>query len=195
MQIHRIALYILVSASLPGCSGWKWYYERDLRAVRGRLETIPGVTVKTLGGNEDITLEDIFATIEVAGKGELVLGDLTPRSFESGGQFILHRIGRQSPRYAGYGLVGVYITATGQPVKSLVHGSSLAFGSRNDLAELMPVRVTRVQDLIENFEIIQAALLNWPRCPEYFERSTSDRLEYRLCAEDRPEAYVYPPLK
>ena len=44
-------------------------YWAEFNDVKNQLESIPGVEIKYLGYNEDITLEDIHARIQVKDKG------------------------------------------------------------------------------------------------------------------------------
>lgn len=193
MNSKATAIALLLVFNSVGCSAWNWYYERDLREVRRRLESIPGVVVKSIGGNEDLTLEDIFATVEIAGPRELSLGYVTSKSFELGGGFFVRHIGTMSPRYTSYGHQGVYESATGRAVRSHAYGSGLPFGSAGEFVELVPVRVARIQDVIQHAELLETTLKQWPRCPAYFEPpKTPDAKRYRLCVTE-PGTHIYPP--
>ena len=83
----KFTLFLILFPGLPLL--WAWYtfvgpgYWAEFNDVKNQLESIPGVEIKYLGYNEDITLEDIHARIQVKDKGTMTLYSLTRESFKN----------------------------------------------------------------------------------------------------------------
>lgn len=169
-------------------------YEGQLSDIRERASAIPGVSVIQVGGSrEEFGMDSIYAFMRVADRGTLRVGNVTPESFEAGGSFIIYQVGSQFPAFTSYGYLGA--RETGREVQSLGFGTGIpVLGQAEDLRELLPVRVERVQDVVEHFREIEIALARWPRCPAFFEHR-SHRVCYRLCVatDDRYTISDKPP--
>lgn len=59
---------------------WRISYRWELQRIERGLNEIRGIRVVKIWGNEDITLEDIGAEIEVVGKGSLTFFNLEAAS-------------------------------------------------------------------------------------------------------------------
>ena len=105
MSKRKIFLAIAVIVSVPIAAlgvfivWWHLTYYDELNYIKEELQKIPGVTLVRANGVKDVTLEDIWAEVEVCGKGRLDLFALTRASVTSGDNIRIGRIGDLLPRY------------------------------------------------------------------------------------------------
>jgi hypothetical protein len=178
---------LLPLAAIAG--GYRWVYFRELRIVTAALNSTPDVKVLSAWGNEDLTLEDIWADIEVHGSHKVILFALEKSSFESGGDFCLARIDNYAIRYKAY---GDFVWGADGLRKGSSLSNRICFGAENEFAPLVPVKIDKVQDLIGSVEEIKGVLAGWPRCPGFLEFE-STKARYRLCTTQDVAVGEYPP--
>jgi len=174
MKVRKTILVtaaIVVLLSLMGAT-WIWYncfgpgYYSELRAVVAEFWNIPGVEVRGADGNHDITLEHIWATVHVAGKGRMTFLALTTESFKAGEHVQLSEIGPYRFEVNGTGYVGVVKSATGEPVRSQFYCEWIDIGPKGECAQVLPFSVRSVPEAIARFDDICAALSTWPLKPD-----------------------------
>lgn len=177
---HRPRLALLVAFgtcfALAAYAVWKVQLDRygELHAVEDRLRAVAGVALIRTWGNEDVTFEDIGATVEVHGKGPVVFGNLELASFEGRKPFHVGEIGALRVLSCGWGHLGVYKEATGERVKSLAVGSGFTVGSGGEFTSLFPFPVQTPVDVIKHYDDINEVLSTWPRAPAFRELRTKE---------------------
>lgn len=181
-RLAGIALCLMAFVGVGCDSACNVVYERQLAHIRELADAMPGVSViEVSGSREELGMDHIQATLHIAGQGSLRVGELTPQSFRAGGSFVIFQVGNYFPVATKYGYFGD--SAIGLDVERLRWGSGGGIGRYGHLAELLPVPVTRVQDVVEHFQEIHQSLARWPKCPEFFEHRAG-RVCYRLCIAD-----------
>ncbi len=187
MKIHRptLILVAVLASTQIGCPVWRWYYERELRAVRAHLEAIPAVRVLGMGANEDLVLENISARVNIDGNGTLTLTQLNTTSFASGGRFGVKEVCGLYLHWTGYGYFGVHRRATGEPLQSPAFGTEIMFEQASDLAPLIDVEIATVQDAIAAYPVFLETFQTLPTCPGFVEFIGESGNHFRLCV--RPE--------
>jgi len=167
--VKKLSLSLLTLVTVLGIPAvWLWYTyagpgsyaeHNDIKAM---FEGMPNVKIIRMGGNEDITYEDIWANISIKSKGEMELFALTRKSFESPAHISLGSIGAYNIIVEGEGCVGVVKSATGEPVRSQFYGGAIDIGSEGTFARFFPFQVKNVQDAIARYDDICAVLAEWP---------------------------------
>lgn len=111
-RIAVVALSLLGLSSVLVAAWLAWQslsYKARADAVRAALESVEGVRVIELWGNEDITLENIYAQIEVSRTGrdplEIGLRDLHPQAVHRG-PILLSSLGSYRFRIQGHRSIG-----------------------------------------------------------------------------------------
>ncbi len=149
-------------------SALAWYYLKgpgyyaEINAVRERLEDIPGVEILELDCVEDITIEHISGRINIAGKGEVTLFNLSEDSFRHSESIRLRSIGPYDLRVESEGYVGVYESATGNPVRSEFYGGDADIGPAGEFASLFPFEIATVQAVVARYDDILRIIAAWP---------------------------------
>lgn len=179
-------MLLAVVAAAGGC---RWVYFRELRIVTAALNSIPDVKVLSAWGNEDLTLEDIWASIEVQGSHKVLLFDLEKSSFEGGGDFCLSQIDNYAIRYTVY---GDFVWGADGRRKGSSLSNCIRFGGDNEFAALFPITIGRVQELVGSVGKVKDILAGWPRCPD-FREFDSAKARYRLCTTQDVAVGEYPP--
>jgi hypothetical protein len=160
---------------LAGVPAWlKTGYWFDKQPIKRGFARIPGCTLISVTGNEDVALEHITTKVHVQGKGLLILSELRPESFQQTGEIRLHQIGNVALRQHTFGFDGVYVTATHEPVKSHAYAGWVDIGAQGPYASLLPVKIEKVQDVVRHFDDILTALSKWPKEPEKLSITTKD---------------------
>ncbi|MBI2437639.1 MAG: hypothetical protein HYV36_02340 [Lentisphaerae bacterium] len=173
-----------------------WFQRQPIK--RG-FESIPGCTLISITGNEDVTLEHITAKVELEGKGTLILSELGPESFRQTGEMRLHQIGNIEMRQHsyGYGSAGLYITKAGKPKKFHGYAGWIDIGTQGPYADILPVKIQKVQDVIQHFDQILATLSKWPKEPEKLTVTAKDGTLYEASIvdvmSDKQEVRTTPP--
>lgn len=147
---------------------WLWYtfagpgYYAEFNDIKASFETMPDVDIVEIGGNRDLTYEDIWAHISVRGKGHIHLYSLTRKSFRDGDHVILGAIGPYDINVEGEGYVGAYKMDTGEPVRSQFYGGAIDVGREGAFANFFPFEISNVQDVIARYDDITAIISQWP---------------------------------
>jgi hypothetical protein len=115
-----------------------WYYY-DLYTIRSQFSTMNDVHILSERYGSNITVEEIYMTIEIKSKGFMELGPLSPQDFGDYGQFATLRIGD----CAIPGGVRLNRIQTDYP----------------------PIRYKNVQTTIDNYENIYKLLQDNHECP------------------------------
>lgn len=166
---------------LAGVPFWfKVGYWFDKQPIKRGFATIPGCTLISVSGNEDVSLEHITAKVHVEGKGMLILSELGPESFQHTGKIRLHQIGNVALRQHTFGFDGVYVTTTHEPVKSHANARWVDIGAQGPYANLLPVKIEKVQDVVHHFDEILTALAKWPKEPEKLSVTAKDGTLYEV---------------
>jgi hypothetical protein len=173
----------LLSLALGVWGPWRY---REFHAVEARFRALPGVTLVRTWGNEDVTLEDISAVIDVAGKGPVTFFNLEEEDFEDAERLDIAELGPLTVVHCTWGHQGTYVMDTGEPVKSLGHGSGFSVGRAGAFSALFPFPLRTVQDVLARHDEIQEVLRGWPRAPAWRE------LRYELPPGSRLFGRSYP---
>jgi hypothetical protein len=188
MKIGRIislTIGLVVLLCLLGAA-WIWYccfgpgYYSELNAVKAQFRKLPGVELIDANGNDDITLEHIWATINVKGKGRLTFLALTTDSFEAGAHVQLLEIGPYRFEVNGTGYVGVVKSATGEPVRSQFYCQWIDIGPSGACARFFPFSVRSIPEAIERYDDICVALSAWLVEPDVKKFKDSKGSDYSI---------------
>lgn len=163
--LQAAGLFALFCGLPVGACHWLYYWE--LRDIEARLEAIPGVRVVHIWGNEDTTLEDIGAIVEVEGKGRITFFSLTHASFESEGD-----------PYLNINAIGPYTfrkcSAVVLPDGTLDGwdwggGGSFLLNDPTGPFTDVPVPVRSVPEVVQHYDELVAFLATQPRFPAFRE--------------------------
>src|SRR5262245_38743683 len=69
LRVSIILVLALVLVVLLTWASYDWFYYRELRQIRAIFNGYPGVRVATINGNHDLSLEDIWATVQLDRRG------------------------------------------------------------------------------------------------------------------------------
>ena len=148
---------------------WLWYtfvgpgYWAELNDVKTELASIPGVEIKDLGFNEDITLEDISAEIYLKDKGSLYLFGLTRESFKEPKSLGLGKIGDFDIRFTGKQFIEVTNEeGERESIKSDVAGYGINIIGSGVFSGMFPFEIKNVQDLVKRYDGILDVISQWP---------------------------------
>jgi hypothetical protein len=168
-MMQRWSSLILAASALlaTGCQIYDWFRYRELRAVRDSLEAIDGVVSVEAGGNEDVTLEDIWAKIRLRTGGELWLFQLTSRSFSGTSPVVVGKAGDLFPKFSAHRSWGI----------------AAEFGGGGLFAGQLSRPILNAGEAVARYEEISAALQSWPRCPEFATLADPNGGEVRYCTQ------------
>ena len=87
-----------------------------------------------MGGNKDLTYEDIWAEINVKGKGRITVFALSRESFKKTPKIVLGKIGDYDIRWEGEGDIEVTNSETGnrESIRSKLTGNAINIGKNGD---------------------------------------------------------------
>jgi hypothetical protein len=125
-------------------------YYSELKAVRAKLERIPGAQVLELSGNHDVTLEEIWARINIEGKGEMGFFELNRDSFQQTQSLRLRSIGPYSFRTRQ--LVGGRES----------YGGDIEIGPSSPIPAVRSLGITSVQSAVVHYDQLLALVSTWP---------------------------------
>src|SRR5262245_31289975 len=157
-----VLLLFAVVIGTNGCNDLLDRYRlRTYNQVRAELAKIPGITVVDAGGyfDDGYLLEDIYAELEVIGKGRLHLRGLTLSSFSKGGKFAVDRVGSWTPAV--------------NRLHVARRGDTLGFGGGGEAHVLMPPAAESVADLVERYDELLTTVEKWPEHPLVAQASDS----------------------
>ena len=179
-----IGIIFALIVIIVGVLGWGYYelfgpgYYAELRSVEAKFQEISGVEVLKIHGNEDITLEDIWAQIHVEEKGRMTFWGLTRDSFKNTPHIHIGKIGSYMIRVEGKGYVGAYDNTTKQPVQSKFSTAFIDIGSEGEFSHLFSFAVSNIHDVIAHYDEICAVLARWPVYPEMAHFQAQDGTDY-----------------
>ncbi|MEZ6016673.1 MAG: hypothetical protein R3F49_16265 [Planctomycetota bacterium] len=165
------ALSLALGAALLWSRGLHLGPDAALEAIRDELAKVPQVELLELTGVVDDEvrflprMEHICARIKVAGKTELLLTELSKRSFATSGHLILAAVGPHAIRVRGERFLGNSMAATGEPVLSEFGASSIDIGPEGEFAQLFPFELPNVQAAVDHHEEIARIVGSWPESP------------------------------
>ncbi|MEC7862814.1 MAG: hypothetical protein VYC70_09335, partial [Verrucomicrobiota bacterium] len=137
-------------------------YWAELNDIKYKLESIPGIEIKDLGFNEDVTLEDISANIYLKDKGNLTLLGLTRESFEEPKSLGLGTIGGFDIRFIGKQFMEVTNEeGDRESIKSDVAGHAINIIG-GAFSEMFPFDIKNVQSLVKNYDAVLEVVSKWP---------------------------------
>lgn len=184
ISIVLIAVLVLGLACFGGYALWLIIepasigYKRDIRKITTQFEKIPNVSVLEAWGHEDISLENIWAKVEIENHGTLTFAELTDDSFANSLHIYLRSIGPYRVYMQGYGYCGTVDSNTGAPVKSKFWSDTIDIGTGGPLVKVLPCQVKSVRDTIHSYDKILAALAKWPTYPNKMTIVDDDETEY-----------------
>lgn len=180
---HAIVLRVvltLVSAGIsPGCLEGRRAWEHP--SIVKRLEALDGVTVEAAAVSNG-NLGGTYAVLRVRDHGLLSLAGLTLDSFEPGAQLYANQVGEHSPHWVGFGYWGV-VDSAGRRTRGAASGNAIDLSAGGPFAAVLPVHGRTIQDLVNAYDEIVAALGRWPDCPTPATLLGRDGTDYRYCAQ------------
>ena len=164
--MKRFLIFVFLFPGLP--LFWLWYtfvgpgYWAEYKDIKAELEKIPGLEIKELGYNKDITLEDIWAILHVKGKGDLTVYGLTRKSFEEPKSLGLGAIGGFDIRFTGKQFMEVTNEEGNREfIKSDVDGHAINIID-SVFSEMFPFDIKNVQSLVKNYDAVLEVVSKWP---------------------------------
>ncbi len=182
-----LGLFLILPAA---CSYWTWYSiagpgrYAELEFVSSALEEIPGVEVIETGGHEDLSFENIWAKVQVSGRGTVTFRNLDYDSFQEGDSLVLDSIGSFEMIVEGEGEVGVYRQDTGAAVRSRFAAGSIDIAPGKAFARFFPFECRKVLDVIVQYDEICEVLGSWPLQPAYSHFRDEQGTDYYYCRKN-----------
>ena len=96
-------LITIAAVVLVGCASG---YYTEYNDIKSQLLKTPNIDIIQMGGNKDLTYEDIWAEINVKGKGRITVFALSRESFKKTPKIVLGKIGDYDIRWEGEGDYG-----------------------------------------------------------------------------------------
>lgn len=149
------------------------FYRKELRKIQKQLNAMDRVTVLNMWGNEDVTLEEISAAINIKGKGGMVIYDMRRDSTNELKWNSLHQIGNYSfTFYDSNGSVGPGF-------------------SKKNLENHTGLQLNTVQDLVNNYDRIYFVIDSLKQ-KDTLTHYLSDHYEFYLWIKDEDAQQVDP---
>lgn len=196
----KLSLSLGVLAIVLGLpAAWVWYtfagpgYYAEFNDIKTAFETMPNVEIVEIGGNQDLTYEDIWAKIRVRGTGQVDLYALTRKAFRDSPHIVIGAIGPYDIIVEGEGYVGAHRIDTGEPVRSQFYGSAIDIGREGSFARFFPFEVSNVQAVVARYDDIIAIVSQWPTEPskQHFKDEEGTDCYYyvkEIQPQDRPSS-------
>jgi len=147
----------------------------DVPFIRAALAELPRVEVRDVAGWDSMWPLfgpiDIRATLDIRGGGRLILCDLTPGAFDGSRPFILAQIGRWVPSAVAEHDAARVRRVAGCP-------ASVDIGPDSAFVKLVPFRIRTVEDVVRNYDRLEAFVGSWPVQPKRIPASDG-WIEYR----------------
>lgn len=178
----KVALLLLIVVPVVLFAWYDRIYYSEFNEINERLSAIPGVRVVRSGGNHDITYEDLYADLEVIGKGRLDLYNLTLSSYDDGSGLDLLHVGGLAPRIAGCDYLGTWRMSDNQRVRTEYKGNAIDIGPSGHFAGDLSGGIKGVEDAVHRFDELQRLLASWPACPRSEYRKTPEGW-FRYCVQ------------
>lgn len=153
-KIILVAIGIISSLYFYKC--YKEYYaEYDL--VKNELSKIEGIKIINIDGNPDLTLEDIYATIELKNGNKITFGGgLTEKDFRSNSSIEITKVNNWE------------FHAIGCIDSSHWGRSSINVGEHSDYPEIKKLNIKNIKDVITHFDELNNVIKNIATYP-YFD--------------------------
>lgn len=190
-RLSPATYWLIAGLALPASATWIAYdlagpgYWAEFNYIKAKLAAIPGVRVIEMGGNRDFIYEDIWARLAIEGKGKMTLMGLTPASLRNTSNLAVARIDEFSFRKVRWGY-GAVVDRDGQPVWSKSVGFTLNVGPDGDfsptgrLAGRFDAEIRNIQQLIDRYEPLVAALENLRHEDLFFRNEDGSTVEYLI---------------
>lgn len=189
LGIPRLGFRIAAIVALPLAALWIGYmfagpgYYAEFNRLKAGIAAIPGIELVEIGGNRDLTYEDIWARVRVNGKGDIVLIALTPAALSSTANLHVSHIGPFSVRKERWGY-GAVIDREGKQVWHQSIGFTLDVGADGDfghagkLAGRLQPPIANVRELIQRYDEVCAVLESLRQETWFFRNDDGSTLEY-----------------
>ena len=183
--IFKVLIFLFLFPGLPAL--WVWYaffgpgYWAEFKDVKQQLESIPGIEIKHLGYNEDITLEDISAEIYVRDKGIIRLYSLTRDSFKEPKAIGFGAIGNFDIRFVGKHFIDVTNEqGKRESIKHNVSGFAINLIGDGAFAKMFPFEIKNIQGLVNKYDEVEDVISQWPNADnkKYLEDENGNEYNY-----------------
>jgi hypothetical protein len=138
------------------------YYAERLQ-VQSILAEVNRISDVTLHSHVDVMEEVNSTSIAIQGVPESIVTFGGFAHYEGDSRFSVARIGKWRFRVSGRRHSGVYSQATGEPVESDYIGGNIGLGPRSPYQDLIPFKVSTIQDVVDHYEDFVDLLETWPR--------------------------------
>ena len=198
----RTGVATVSGLALVAAVGFLWYesrgpgYYSELNAIREEIRKIPKVEILELSGIDDdgfpflSRLDHITVRLRIAGKGELVVGELSRSSVDDAKHLYLVSVGPYRVRVRGEGFVGVYKHATGEPMRTEFAGGPVDIGPEGDFARFFPFKIPNIQSAVAHYDDILEIVGGWPEtpsAPRHFKNAQGTDYYYWVGTQGRDE--------
>ena len=186
---------VLVIANLAILALLFWYYflgpgyYAELRDIQAEFSRMTDVKLLEAYGDEDVTLSDISASIQIKGKGKMKFSQISRQSFKKTPHSYLSRIGPYEFKMQGEGYVAVRDGETGKPEQILsgLYGGPIDIGREGEFASFFPFEMANIRSVIEHYDDICAVIAHWPVAPEYKRLQINEEEYWDYCVKILPE--------
>ena len=168
-KIFFSVLIFFGACFLFGFAYVKFIYEAEMNDIEDSLNKIDKVKVINIWGHQDVTLEEISARVKIAGKGELVLYDISSYKFSYPKSVNIHEIGNYS--FTWFSCDGGI-------------GPGIDIGTESPLGKMCGVNFKTPKDVINNYDLILKVIKQLKVSPELNHFETEDN-EFYLLVENK----------
>jgi hypothetical protein len=136
-------------------------YYREMTLVKRAIQDTPGLSIISIEAHEDISLEEIWATLEIEGRGTFSIYEITPSTFSNTDQFALISIGPYTFYHEMEGYIGVYQTSSGEAIRSKGYSSMADFGTASSFAKKVGLEVRDMSHFMQQYDDVLKFCETW----------------------------------
>ena len=160
-MIIKLMAISIAAVVLVGCASGYYTEHND---IKSQLLKTPNIDIIQMGGNKDLTYEDIWAEINVKGKGRITVFALSRESFKKTPKIVLGKIGDYDIRWEGEGDIEVTNSETGnrESIRSKLTGNAINIGKNGDFSQFFNFEIKNIEDVITKYDQILSVVASWP---------------------------------
>lgn len=147
---------------------FKIFYVQEMNEIKDNLNKIENVEVIYIGGNEDVTLENISARILIKNKGEIVLHGLSKDSF---------KYPKKVPiEIGGYSFISFFCNGG--------ISSTIDIGVDNEFGNIIGEEFNSVEEIVKNYDIIISKIETLKLFPDINHFETENNESYLIVRKE-----------
>jgi len=159
--MKHLLLTTIAAVVLVGCGPG---YFTEFNEIKSKFLEMPIIDIVQMGGNKDVTYEDIWAEINVKGKGKITFYGISRESFKETPKIVLGKIGDYDIRWEGEGDIEVTNSETGnrESIRSKLTGNAINIGKNGEFAQFFNFEIKNIEDVITKYDQILSVVASWP---------------------------------